>query len=245
MKPRHAPAAFTEHYVARALGGCRSVLEAGCGRGWLAAGLARRGFEVTAIDRDLADLEATGAPGLHFAEADFLSFEGGPYDAVVFVASLHHLSPLAAAVDRLRRLVAPDGRVVLDEFDVAAPDEATARWHYQRQEELARLGLYSRERIFQGEEAALARWHAEHQEAPPLHTGPEMLFALGEAFPRIDVRRGLYLFRYLCAGLPETPAGSAAAVRVIRSERNGIRSGALRPVGLRAIAHRGRTGQEL
>ena len=236
--PGRAATASSERYLARALGGCRRVLEVGCGRGQLAAGLARRGFEVTAIDRDLADLEAADAPGLLFAEADFLSFEGGPYDAVVFVASLHHVSPLAAAVERLQRLVGPDGRVVLDEFDVAAPDEATARWHYEQQEELARRGLYSRERIFQGGETALARWRDEHRETPPLHTGPEMLSALGEAFPRLDVHRGLYLFRYLCAGLPETPAGSAAAARVIRNERNAIRSGALRPVGLRCIARR-------
>ncbi len=238
MMPRQAATAFSERYVARALSGCRRVLEVGCGRGRLAASLARRGFEVTAIDWDLAVLEAIDAPGLLFAEADFLSFEGGPYDAVVFVASLHHVSPLAAAVAQLRRLVALDGLVLLDEFDIAAPDEATARWHYERQEELARLGLYPRERIFQGGETALARWRSEHQETPPLHTGSEMLSALGEAFPRIDVRGGLYLFRYLCTGLPETPAGSAAAARVIRGERTGIRSGALRPVGLRAIARR-------
>lgn len=239
MVPADTPASASYWYVAHALAGCRHVLEVGCGSGHLASRLARAGFEVTAIDRTLDGLEVRSAPGLSFVEADFLSFQGGPFDALVLVASMHHLWPLSAAAGHMLELLAPSGRVVIDDFDLDAPDEATVGWYYRRQEELAAKGLYQAERVYTGAQPLLRRWRSEHDEDPPLHTGDEMLSALS-GFGHVAVRRGPYLYRYICGGVPATPAGIAAAARLLRDERTGLRSGALRAVGLRAVARRTR-----
>ncbi len=238
MVPADAAVSASYRYVARASAGCRRILEVGCGSGRLAARLARAGLEVTAIDRELAALEVRSAPGLSFVETDFLSFEGGPFDALVLVASMHHIRPLSAVMARMLELLAPSGRVVIDDFDVEAPDEATVGWYYRRQEELAEKGLYEPERICTGEKPLLRRWRSEHDEDPALHTGDEMLSALRSSFVHIDVRRGPYLYRYICGGVAATPEGIAAAARLVRDERSGVRSGALRAVGLRAVAWR-------
>src|SRR5687767_2966984 len=79
------------------LGGRRRVLDVGCGSGDIAAALARDGHEVTAVDLRLPPT-AERATGVTFLEASLLDVEAPPFDALVFVASLHHIAPLERAV---------------------------------------------------------------------------------------------------------------------------------------------------
>src|SRR5262249_13945356 len=136
------------------LRGRTRVLEVGCGAGALALRLADAGHEVTAID-----LHIDGPPPhprVRFVTGDFRAFTGGPFDAVLFTSSLHHIAPLDAAVARAHDLLAPGGLLWADEFDLEAPDEATARWFYQGQGDVA-------------------RWRAEHEHEPALHVGAAMI----------------------------------------------------------------------
>lgn len=73
----------------------RSLLDAGCGEGWLSRALARHGIAVTGIDGSRALLgrarEAGGAQFLHVSYADFTAHPqdaGAAFDAVVFNFSL-------------------------------------------------------------------------------------------------------------------------------------------------------------
>lgn len=111
------------HYDAR-LDACvpataGSVLDVGCGDGFLAARLAERFPQVLAIDVD--------APVLHRAQARFPDapvqwchgdvmthpFEPESFGAVVSNATLHHLPDTAKALERLRQLLRPGGTLAL------------------------------------------------------------------------------------------------------------------------------------
>jgi SAM-dependent methyltransferase len=95
----------------------RRVLDVGCGDGMLAADLVNHGVaEVAAIDRDAPVLERArkrheGTP-IVWIEDDFMTapFERGSFDAVLSVATLHHLD-MERALLRCADLVRPGGVV--------------------------------------------------------------------------------------------------------------------------------------
>jgi SAM-dependent methyltransferase len=95
--------------------GCRRVLDAGCGQGFLTRELARRFDDVVAVDVDRGVLERARSqndPGarITFVEGDVMTqpFAAGSFDAIAAVAVLHHL-PLAPALARFRDLLRPGG----------------------------------------------------------------------------------------------------------------------------------------
>jgi SAM-dependent methyltransferase len=98
--------------------GCRTALDVGCGDGLLARKLAARAGSVTGVDRSPEMLRPAreDVPGnVAFLEADYLdetSLAEGAYDFVSAVAVVHH-ARFDDAVDRLVRLLAPGGRLVI------------------------------------------------------------------------------------------------------------------------------------
>jgi 2-polyprenyl-3-methyl-5-hydroxy-6-metoxy-1,4-benzoquinol methylase len=100
----------------------QSVLEVGCGDGFLAARLSKRVPDVVAVDVD--------EPVLHRARQRFptvpvrwmhgdvldVADELGTFDAVVSNATLHHLADTRAALSCLRDLVRPGGTLALVTF---------------------------------------------------------------------------------------------------------------------------------
>jgi SAM-dependent methyltransferase len=109
------------------------VLEVGAGSGELAAGLVASGYDVVAIDPGRPE----GAPVLAVALLD-LEAQAASFDAAVAVVSLHHVEPLEPSCAHLATLVRSGGRLVVDEFDVAAFDERAAAWLCARRRELGR-----------------------------------------------------------------------------------------------------------
>jgi SAM-dependent methyltransferase len=53
---------------------------------------------------------------------------GGAFEAGLAVLSLHHVEPLEESCAHLATLIAPGGRLVIDELDVERYDERAARW---------------------------------------------------------------------------------------------------------------------
>ncbi len=238
MKPSDLPLAQTYAFVASRLMtlGASRILEVGCGDGRLALHLAATGLDVTALD---LELPAARPAGVTWVERDFLAHEAEPYDALVFTSSLHHLSPLADALDRAKRLLRNGGVLLAEEFDLAAPDEKTATWFYGIQQLLAMQGVYPQDAIHgKSGDPPLERWRQEHDHDPPLQGGATMRAEIARRFPEPRVGTGPYLYRYMCANLPATPNAGRFASRLFETEKQRIAEGTMKPVGLRLVARK-------
>jgi SAM-dependent methyltransferase len=109
---RAHPWSHNDHYIPWVLRqvppGAERALDVGCGTGNLLRALAGRVPHVDGVDRDPAAAAAAGA-----RVADLMDLPPGPaYDVVTAVAVLHHL-PLRPALDRLRGMLRPGGRLVV------------------------------------------------------------------------------------------------------------------------------------
>lgn len=226
----------TAGFLTEVLRGRHRILEVGCGRGEVARRLGAAGFHVVAIDLQLP--ERATAPNVTFLERDFLRFDTEPFDAIVFTSSLHHISPLEAAIDRAHHLLAPSGLLVADEFDLDAPNTATLRWYYDVQELLAAADIFPREHVDPPGSNVLGRWRTAHTHEPPLHTGVAMRRAIADRFDLRDVHGAAYLYRYVTKHLPHDTRGVALAQHIYSTERRGIADGTLAAVGLGIVAVR-------
>jgi ubiquinone/menaquinone biosynthesis C-methylase UbiE len=95
-----------------------TVLDVGCGTGWLAAGLPRAlpGLPVIGVDLSRGMLErarATGAWPLLQADAQRLPLATASVELIVSRGVLHHLPDVAAALTEWRRVLRPGGAVVI------------------------------------------------------------------------------------------------------------------------------------
>jgi 2-polyprenyl-3-methyl-5-hydroxy-6-metoxy-1,4-benzoquinol methylase len=99
-----------------------SVLDVGCGDGFLAARLSERIPHVVAVDIDKPVLERAAqrfpTAVVAWRHGDILAMtdELGDFDAVVSNAALHHLPDTREALRRLRRLVRPGGTLAVVTF---------------------------------------------------------------------------------------------------------------------------------
>ncbi len=239
--PADLPVEQTLRFLDRALPmpGSR-VLEVGCGSGALAARLQARGFHVTALDRSAEDVAAARARGVHAIEADFLSYQGEPFDAILFARSLHHLEALAKVMHRVHALLTADGLLVAEEFAVERADRDTARWFYELRSLLEAAGLMPPDA--EGAMAAnpLERWYAEHEKEHPLHAGEDMLMAIASRFEIARHEEAPYLYRYVCDRIETSVRGLRVAHWVLELESLRIAERSLRATGLRVVARKGR-----
>jgi SAM-dependent methyltransferase len=236
VNPYQLAISQTVSFLTEVLRGRQRILEVGCGRGDVARRLGAAGFRITAVDLALPD--PSPSTNVTFIERDFLRLDAGPFDAIVFTSSLHHISPIDAAIDRAHRLLAPAGLLVADDFDLDAPNAATLRWYYDVQELLAAAELFPRERVDPPGSDVLQRWRVAHSDQPPLHTGVQMRRAIAERFDLRDVHGAAYLYRYVTKYLPHDARGVALAQHIYSTERRGITDGTLNAVGLGIVAVR-------
>lgn len=97
--------------------GAERALDVGCGEGLLAQRLGALVPHVVGIDRDEGSVTRarTHFPvGVRYMLGDFMAypFEPASFDFISSVASLHHMDE-AAALDRMRALLRPGGRLVV------------------------------------------------------------------------------------------------------------------------------------
>jgi ubiquinone/menaquinone biosynthesis C-methylase UbiE len=110
--------AEVERLLGRTLQAGETVLDVGCGTGWFAAGLQRSAPDVTVIGLDLSAgmlgrARAAGAHRLVQGDGTALPFGDHTIDIVVGRGVLHHLPDPLAALREWRRVVRPEGRVLL------------------------------------------------------------------------------------------------------------------------------------
>lgn len=211
------------------------LLEVGCGDGRLAQALGPKGFRIVAIDPDATAVDAARARGIDARRTAIEDFQAEGFDAVLFTRSLHHVVSLDAVLARAAETLKPDGAVLVEDFDHAAIDPATALWFYDT---LAVLEMVGRMASLEDPLAALdpsSRWQREHAE-PALHDGARMRAALSARFEIMAEERTPYLYRSAAARFPDTPDARGWVERLLALESERIRQGALRPIGLRFVA---------
>jgi SAM-dependent methyltransferase len=186
------------------------VLEVGCGRGELARDLAARGYEVVAIDPEAPQ----GAIFRRVALQDFE--ERGPFDAVVASRSLHHVTDLAGALDKLVGLLGPRGLLILNEHAWDRMDEPTARWFLDRWSATDPRAPGSLAEFFE-------YWTAEHQ---GLHGYAAMRLELDRRFAERFFAWTPYRHGELGAGADEA------------EQRARIEAGEIRATGFRYVGER-------
>jgi len=96
------------------------VLDAACGTGDLAVIAAKAGARVTGLDFSAAMLERARrkAPSLEWVRGDLLAlpFEDGSFDAATVGFGIRNVSDLPRAIEELRRVLRPGGRLAILEI---------------------------------------------------------------------------------------------------------------------------------
>lgn len=216
-----------------------TVLEVGCGRGEVARELTKRGYAVVPIDSDRRAIASARRQGVPAIEADLLSYHGGPFDACICVYSFHHLLPLPAAVGRIRSLLKPDGRLLVNDYAWEEADEPTASWMYDCLGALVSAGVArARWGLPSSDQSPLALWRAQHNKrltGETEHRGREMVRAIRARLVVEKMERTPYAYASIGGGV----RGSrriAVARQLMRIEKRRLREGLLRPLGLRVVA---------
>ncbi|MEM9305263.1 MAG: methyltransferase domain-containing protein [Pseudomonadota bacterium] len=151
-----------EHYhryaFARGLISDRRVLDLACGEGYGSALMAGAAASVTGVD---ASAEAVaharqryGAETLDFQQGDAtaLPFDDDCFDAIVSFETIEHLEPQAEMLDEFRRVLRPDGFLV-----ISSPDRRTYSDERDYQNEFHVRELYRDEFVTMIEERFPAR----------------------------------------------------------------------------------------
>ncbi len=221
MKPIAVAVGETVAFLAVHLPPSAEVLEVGCGEGDVALELQARGHHVSGLDSDqevVARARRRGAPVVH---ATWPEFEGGPFDAVAFTRSLHHIGPLDRAVVKAREALRPHGTLLVEDFEFDEADEATIAWFVGVLRRPATRALidpsqseFISELVASDDSAEV--WHRHHNHE--LHNVPTMMRSITKHF---NIRESLsvpYLYRYLVPILPDTPEAAALVRGIFEDE---------------------------
>jgi 2-polyprenyl-3-methyl-5-hydroxy-6-metoxy-1,4-benzoquinol methylase len=114
---------LTDQAVFDAIGPCNglTVLDAGCGEGYMSREIVRRGAkQVAGVDKsqpliDAAMAAAPQQPGLSFKVADVvrLPFEAGTFDVVLANHLMNDLADITEPIQEFARVLTPAGRLVI------------------------------------------------------------------------------------------------------------------------------------
>lgn len=216
------------------------VLEVGCGSGAVASRLKESGYAMTGIDLEPESVGSARERGIEAIEGDVRNYRGGPFDAVVFTRSLHHMDAIGEVVERAHSMLKPGGCVVLEEFAVEKMDLETARWFYELTSLLEATGILPPDPPHEAPASTqLERWFEDHEEdGTPIHTGEDMLVALGSRFSIQSAQSAPYLYRYVSERIEPSAHGVRVANWVFEVESMRIAQMTLKPVGLRILAQR-------
>ena len=232
---------YTYDFIRRFLSSeCRRILEVGCGAGELAAHLSKDGFTVVAIDSDPDSIAAARKLGVDARAATWPDFADGPFDAVLFTRSLHHIHPLDRSVRHAADSLTDSGRVIVEDFAYDSADEKTLRWFTSAIGVIRAAGLF-----VEGDESVsktlskaqtLEAWQQNHDH--DLHTGAEIETELEKPFGRIISEKAAYYFRYIANAIIATDRRNAIVQAIAEQEETLAADGSIVALGRRFVAKR-------
>lgn len=217
------------------------LLEVGCGNGQVAQALQRQGASVRAIDISEKAIDEARARGVDAVQTDILEYRDNErFDAVIAVRSLHHVQPLAVALERIRHLLKPGGSLVLDDFAAELVDEETASWLCYVKALLAKTGTFKENGNGHGKVDSLTdpleQWRhhhfVEHHVTPSFQMRP----LLTEAFAEVEEETCPYLYNYVLRKLKPGEAGAKLGELVLDWEKHLIECGVIKAIGWRVVA---------
>ncbi|MBK8101550.1 MAG: class I SAM-dependent methyltransferase [Planctomycetes bacterium] len=228
------PTARTAEFVLAELPDRSRLLEVGCGDGRLAAVLCKHGHRVVAIDNDPRAVATANERGVDARVARFPDGPDGPFDAVLFTRSLHHVDDLADGLAAAARRLAPAGVVLVEDWAWEVMDEPLLAF-------CARLAAAARslggevDDDWQPGAAGLAAWQHEHGDHG-LHTGASIDAALRQRLANVGASAEPYAYRYLARYLAHVPGSEQAVASLLTAERAAISAGSIPALGRRWIA---------
>ena len=105
-------------WVSKKIGKRNSILDVGCGDGTLALHLRTRDNKIVGLDISDSSIQKANKKNV-YSNVSFIrtAFEGfqvnnGSFDAIVFVASIHHMD-MANAIDKAKKLLAKNGILII------------------------------------------------------------------------------------------------------------------------------------
>jgi len=232
----------------------QTIVEVGCGNGYLCLELARDGHEVLGIDvspdiiqvaerSSAAHPHPPGFGSLRYLCADVNTWQApeSRFDCVIFNRALHHLPALQQTMAQVQRLLKQGGRIICQDYAFDRFDERTACWLYQMQRVLFLSGRYASDPSTLPEEAASIEalrtaWltrAAEHH----LNRFDEMLSALhGTCHERLFAWVP-YLFVYIGNGIRQVAPEQERELLTFlkRMEQYLIEHEAIQAVGFRFV----------
>jgi SAM-dependent methyltransferase len=239
-RPIDVPTRETADFLASHLQEGAEVLEVGCGDGYVAVELTRRGCRVTGLD---ADPEATARAekrGIAALTANWPDFDHAPVDAIAFTRSLHHIHPLDDAVRRARELLRPGGVLLVEDFAFDEIDDATIDWFIDGLWRTTNGALVRPvpgafvTRLLAANNARVEwrRHHGDHSLSP----AAAIEAAIASHFGSLTVEAVPYLYRYLVPVLAETREGASLIDDLRRSEARLAGEGRVVLIGRRFVA---------
>lgn len=209
------------------------LLEVGCGKGHLAAALARRGLSVLGIDLWEEAVAATRALGVDCIHGDFLMHEDEPFDCVFFGRSLHHVERLDLALDRVCALLKRDGMLLVEEFAYEQADQPSLSWLAEKRAQAQAAGLLENlERHAEATSGSLERWRVSYQKHR-IAESQTMLHAVRQVFSDVKVETAPYLYRYILDIVRADALGFSFLEAALAEEKSLIAAGRIKAIGWR------------
>lgn len=225
-------------YLRQALAGIEGpIAEVGAGDGVIADRLRRDGFDVVAIDANAGTAAAATEQGREVLHADWLTWDGGgrgPFAALLFTRSLHHIDPLDQAVAQMTRL-APGGLVIADEFGRELVDAAGAQFLMDGWALLAAAGLRDDDPNVAAD--PLAAWQERMTVEHEVASGQQILDAMAPVAEIEQLEHGAFMAQLVLFRCdPAHPHTSAVRDLLLATEHDRLAAGTMAKAGLRFVA---------
>jgi SAM-dependent methyltransferase len=219
--------------------GPHRLLEVGCGKGELALELQNLGHQLIAVDADPAAVEQARALGVDARQAVWPDFAEEPFEAVLFTRSLHHIPPLAGALEKARQLLTPGGKIIIEDFAYEEIDPKTSEWLYGLALVLKSSGVLETNegfiKAFLENGGNFEFW--QHFRSHDLHPGAAIEKALQTGFPHLTAEKTLTIYRYLLGNLPQDDRGYTLAGNLFEAEQRLGEAGGIELIGRRFVVH--------